>query len=367
MSKYLVKLTPTGKFFFGGDMRFGINGEKEKFTSYIIESLKMPQQTSLLGMMRFLLLSNSKYFNNATNTISGNKSDVDNLIGERSFSVTDGKSVNTFGAIKNLGPCFIYCKNDKKRYFREPKEEQFTLIDFGAATTAIINGKEVQLPEIKLKDDNGHEKLYTGKEYLKPYFAPLPSTDEMRIEEDDLFIEDRRIGIDKDYEGKSNNNTLYKQISYRLEEGYCFAFEVETEHDLTAYNNQTVSLGADSSIFIFEAEIARDTSTYDSRKQGTTVVLLSDAYIPDIPAEAQYSFSINSMRTFRFLETVNTEDASYYRINGKKTPAASKRYELYEAGSTFYFKDEATRDKFCEILEERKDFNQIGYNKYYIK
>ena len=37
MSKqYFVKLTPTGKFFFGGDMRFGINGKKEEFSSYII-------------------------------------------------------------------------------------------------------------------------------------------------------------------------------------------------------------------------------------------------------------------------------------------------------------------------------------------
>ena len=31
MSKnYLVKLTPTGKFFFGGDMRFGVNGNEGK-------------------------------------------------------------------------------------------------------------------------------------------------------------------------------------------------------------------------------------------------------------------------------------------------------------------------------------------------
>ena len=102
MSKYLVTLTPTGKFFFGGDMRFGINGEKEEFSSYIIESLKMPQQTSLLGMMRFLLLSNSNLFDIAGNVIKGEDEDVKNLIGAGSFAVTnDGKS-NTFGKIKSL-------------------------------------------------------------------------------------------------------------------------------------------------------------------------------------------------------------------------------------------------------------------------
>ena len=67
------------------------------------------------------------------------------------------------------------------------------------------------------------------------------------------------------------------------------------------------------------------------------------------------------------LITTNSKDASYYRINGKTTATTSKRYELYEAGSVFYFDNTEKRYAFCKILEERKDFNQIGYNKYYIK
>ena len=69
MSKYIIKLIPTGRFFFGGDMTFTIGKQKEtdkskgekdsyqiyneEFSSYIISSLKFPQQTSLLGMLRF--------------------------------------------------------------------------------------------------------------------------------------------------------------------------------------------------------------------------------------------------------------------------------------------------------------------------
>ena len=78
-------------------------------------------------------------------------------------------------------------------------------------------------------------------------------------------------------------------------------------------------------------------------------------------------FSINQMRPFRFLKTENQADASYYRINGAKTATCTERYELYQAGSVFYFKDEKSRNEFCSILESRKDFNQIGYNKYYLK
>ena len=61
MSKYIVSLTPLGKYFFGGDMTFKVsdkNDYNERYSSYVIQSGQFPQQTSLLGMMRFLLLSN---------------------------------------------------------------------------------------------------------------------------------------------------------------------------------------------------------------------------------------------------------------------------------------------------------------------
>lgn len=362
MSKYLVTLTPTGKFFFGGDMRFGINGEKEEFSSYIIESLKMPQQTSLLGMMRFLLLSNSSLFDIAGNVITGGDEDVEELIGAGSFAVTtDGKS-NTFGKIKSLGPCFVYNKDAKARYFRAAADSHFATIDWKNATTATINGKEVTMPILTLKDKNGNENPYTSKEYTENYFSTPFSQNCELVKKDELFIKDRRIGIDKDYGGKSKTNALYKQISYRLKDGFCFAFETEVDDEVKLEEyKELVSLGADSSIFIFEATVV---TPPDVPLNGTTVVLLSDAYIPE---EAEYKFSINKMRTFRFLHTANSKDASYYRINGKTTATTSKRYELYEAGSVFYFEDEKAKKEFCKILESREDFNLIGYNKYYVK
>ncbi len=375
MSKYLVTLTPTGKFFFGGDMRFSINGNKEEFSSYIIESSKMPQQTSLLGMMRFLLLSNSEYFNTETNSIKDSaKKEVASLIGENSFTVTDGTTYGQFGKIASVGPCFILEKESSTRYFRAPADYNFTTVEWiqENITEVCINGKKVRLPKLKLKIKNENDKeeevLFTGKNYLTPYFTAPFSNNSKAIEEKDLFIADKRIGIDKDYEGKSKTNALYKQVSYRMETGYCFAFEAEVDDNITIFNKQLVSLGADSSTFIFEAKkIEEIEATETNNQQGTTVVLLSDAYIPAIPDDAAYSFSINKMRTFRFLKTSNSTDASYYRINGKTTATTSERYELYEAGSTFYFDNTEKRDAFCKILEERKDFNQIGYNKYYIK
>lgn len=364
MSKnYLVKLTPTGKFFFGGDMRFGVNGKDEKNSSYIIESSKMPQQTSLLGMMRFLLLSNNNDLFDIKNNCIRNGVSVDDLIGKSSFSVSDG-SENTFGKIITLGPCCVY--RDGKRYFKAPMDNGFSSINWDNVTSAVINGKNVELPELKVINDKKKEELYKGKHIFESFFMDYSSKEV--IKENEIFKKDTRIGIDKENEGKRQTNAFYKQISYRLEESYCFAFDIEVDDDidLTEYNGQLVNLGADASTFVFEAEIIQ--TLEKDIPEGLTVVLLSDTYITkDDIDKCEIRYSITQTRPFRFISTTNNSNTSYYRINAKNAAERSERYELYEAGSVFYFKDEENREKFCDFLENRKDFIQIGYNKYYIK
>lgn len=389
MSKtYLLKLTPTGKFFFGGDMRFGINGKDGKdevFSSYIIESSRMPQQTSLLGMMRFLLLSNNpNLFDRMNNCIKKNVS-VDGWIGKSGFSVKSDKSTNEYGKILSLGPCCVY--GNGNRYYQAPLDKGFSSVNWEKPVSAVINGKEVQLPELKIMNED-KEEPFTGKHYLSSYFMAMEpacinvkedmvhiSSGNLVIKdylyaEDELFQQDIRIGIDKDYEGKSQTNAFYKQISYRLKEGFCFAFDVEVNDDieLEQYIGQLVNLGADASTFVFEAISIENITVEDTKMSGLSVVLLSDAYISEEDMkECKVRYSINQMRPFRFLSTENKSDNSYYRINGNDAAQRSKRYELYQTGSVFYFETEEQRNKFCDVLKNRKDFNQIGYNKYYIK
>lgn len=359
-----MRLTPTGKFFFGGDMRFGIDGKDGEFSSYIIESSLMPQQTSLLGMMRFLLLSNNDDLFDVKNNCIRKGVSVNNLIGESGFTVKDGNK-KSFGKIHSLGPCCVY--KDGKRYFRTPMDKSFSLVNWDNVVTATINGKEVQLPELKvINKDKNEEEEYTGKCNLIPTFMDYSSKEV--IKENEIFKKDSRIGIDKDYEGKSQAKAFYKQISYRIENGLCFAFDVKVDDsvDLTEYNGQLVNLGADSSAFIFNAEECDNVE--DTNKNGLSVVLLSDAYISDeMMKDIQIRYSINQTRPFRFISTNNSSDASYYRINGNNAAKRSERFELYQAGSVFYFENEEQKNKFCVALKSREDFNQIGYNKYYIK
>lgn len=364
MSKYLVKLTPLGKFFFGGDMSFksGREQEDENYVSYIIHSSTMPQQTSLLGMLRFLLLSsNEELFNKAEqHIIKGKEGDVNKLIGPCSFSVdSEVHASKDLGCIKSLGPCFLYNKDEKKAYYPSAKDQGLE-VSFAEVIQAHINGVVMDIPEIKVKDNQAY---YSGKDYLENSYITADGSSVIR--ESKLFIRDSRIGIDKDYEGKVKNAAFYKQISYRLDEKYCFTFEVEVDDRIdlakAPYQHALVKVGADASYFLFEAEKFEGGWTYPTGKDNEhRVVLLSDTCLPNKPLAVRYA--ITQIRPFRCLTTVNSIDPKKYNVRYQSF--RSGRLDLFQAGSVFFFRDKAERDKFCKSIDEMQEFKQIGYNKY---
>lgn len=374
MSKYLVKLTPLGKFFFGGDMTFKSNREEEKdderYSSYIIHSFTMPQQTSLLGMLRFLLLSNDDgVFDSKENHIKEGdnvKSKVESLIGKWSFSVPEKHTENDFGQIVKLGPCFLYEKKNQKAYFKAGMDKELQL-DFDKARKAYINYVEVEIPEISVKErigEEGKEPRYSGKDYLETFYALADGS--CAIKESELFKKDIRIGIDKDYEGKVKNAAFYKQISYRLKEGFCFALEVKMKDgtELMNYNGSLVKLGADASCFMLEIEKQHTELVYPKNEdEQHRVVLVSDSYLSEEIKDKKIRYAITQIRPFRFLSTSNKTNAKDYNVRFR-TFRSKKRYDLYQAGSVFYFKDKNDRDAFCKFLDGFQDFTQIGYNKY---
>jgi CRISPR-associated protein Cmr3 len=369
MRKYIVKLTPTGRFFFGGDMTFTIGkkdkrkGDKDqketvyhehndKFSSYIITSMKFPQQTSLLGMMRFLLLSDSdnKAFDNKTQKISDSKKAIE-LIGKKSFSVNDGNSENVFGKIKNIGACFL-CK-DNKYYYQAPFDYNLKIGALEEDVTAKLNGKPINIPEITIS-----EKEFRSKDGIEKCYV---ASDGDTLKDDAIFIKDSRIGIRKGTNGKTEDEAFYKQIAYRLNNGFCFAFNAEVADDiiLTKYNKQLVSVGADGSMFIIEIEEGSiDVNLpelYTKRTSASLgkVNILSDAYIPETDL---IKYAISETKSFRFLNTtVETENYNImHNFNNR-----SKHYSLYAAGSVFFVNDV---EKFKEIIKGKKEFVQIGYN-----
>ena len=366
MSKYQITLTPVDKFFFGGDMTFKVESQNntfnEQFSSYIIQSSMYPQQTSLLGMLRFLILRNNKDAFKDGQIIDKDKAKA--LIGGRSFTVNpDGHGENNFGLIKSLSHVRLLRKGGDVQASCLEFAPLFGELDFTKASTGTYNMKDICIPGLT-------DKEYKAKEGISAKLTDGKTSYDFKQGEDPkkegVFVEDRRIGIDRNIKtGKVEDSALFKQISYRFNNktaSYCFLFDVEVDDSLRFedYSGQLVSIGGDNSQFVIG--IKKNEGTDDNIGPiNNAVRLLSPTFLTR--AEAQTAkFAITRLMPFRFLKSEMDKVKSYHILSGNLT--RSDRYELYAPGSVFYFENNEQKEAFTDLIKAKKEFRQIGYNEY---
>lgn len=394
--KYTITLTPVDKFFFGGDMTFQVGNKDDEFntqySSYIIQSSRFPQQTSLLGMLRFLILRNagdSIFTNNKINDTDA----AAKLIGNRSFTVNDSNGENAFGIIKSISHV---------RILRDGKELEFAPL-FGSlesigSQNGTYNFGQLKVPDLT-KDQyyakDGLETLLIPtsdcQTFFNGYFSIMKKRKDIKEkikekakkDEDltpppymlgDIFIEDRRIGIARNINsGKTDDGALFKQISWRFNNKvveHCFVFDAIVEDiDLTdnKYNGQLVSVGADNSQFILRVikkEEVKEADNQDNEVNtgATAVILLSPAFLKRSEVRDNTIFAVTQLMPFRFLESLMEKTDSYHILSRNLTRSA--RYELYAPGTVFYLGNDGQRKAFIKALNAKQDFRQIGYNEY---
>lgn len=335
MAHYLIQLTPNDNFFFGTGKGFGTDNQ-----NYFVISGYFPQQTSLLGMLRYQLLcqANDKIFNH--NKIQ-DKTKAAELIGKESFTKEEHQE---FGAIKSLSPVFLM--KDKKKVFPLNREYQ-------------KEDNKWQMREIST--DFSLLENYEAKKGLPQLWSDGKTIYTM----EDIFEEITQVGIKKDYEGKSNNNAFYQQTYRTLKDNFSFAFY--TDIDVELQERSLVVLGGERKTFAMKAiKQQQDLSfKYEASKNAHKIVLLSDAYLKN--AENLCDFAIADTVDFRCLQAKVKETKNYYSISqknqNKNNLSKSVQSELYTKGSVFYFKDEDKMNKFAEKLKE-SEFYTIGYNHF---
>ncbi|MCC8133608.1 MAG: hypothetical protein LIP04_08525 [Tannerellaceae bacterium] len=109
--KVLITLEPLGRLFFGGEKSFKRENEDfdSEHSSYIIHSEQFPQQTSLLGMLRFVVLSADQNVFERGSIPEGKRMDAARLIGYTGFSVGEKMTLVRSGLY-----LFVFC-NEKRR------------------------------------------------------------------------------------------------------------------------------------------------------------------------------------------------------------------------------------------------------------
>ena len=102
MQTYKVNFQPVGTFYFGNERTLGPDN-----ADYFASSNYLPQQTTILGVIRYRLLEMRGWLKDHNGYTAGKKDDIDALIGPKSFCGNPPEKSSEFGVLKSLSPLFI--------------------------------------------------------------------------------------------------------------------------------------------------------------------------------------------------------------------------------------------------------------------
>lgn len=353
--KFECKLSPLGEYFLGGEKAFPW-GNNDSRSPYFIRSLKMPSQTTILGMLRYLILeANDALFENEEKT-SGDRG---KLVGEKSFSFDD-ETANKYGIIENVGSLILYKdeqmllptpfnhvveeENEETKQHRKRKEyKPFTMRRVGG---------------MLLPDD------YDAKEGLADSYMTCDG--KMIIQSYDIF----RTSIHT--RNSIKEKALYKKEFVRFADdsySFRFSFEINEESNPEKPQQGIVYLGQEKSAFYYEISELRDEATssdevieVDNNKRYIgngyeCICLITDALV-DTDIISLVDYSANDLV---FTRSMSTNGGG--NLAKKDARTKSKEVCLFKKGSVFYYKQE-NHSKIYDILCN-ETMTSIGYNKFY--
>jgi len=365
-SKYLFILKPLQPYFFGKEKMSRLGAR----TDFQQDSVFYPQQTTLLGLCRQLILEQEGVIKGGVFDFKRSELAAE-IVGNSSFT---GNTQN-YGRIKSISPLFLYSCIKHKALFPMALDAE------AKNSISPLKGR------ISYHTDIIEDQLHiweNDKMYCRWKF-PLEKD---FFEESNIFDHTKALpGIDKKktIDNEEDSSAYYRQKYAYIKPEYdiAFAFEITCEHafDLGTFQ---VLMGGQRSAFTLEIqqkefynESTINMYNEDLNQSGLSrISLLSDAYIPfDFLMNSKKAVIKNNM--FRNIQSRIKEVAGkrettlHYNVNnkGEKENESARswgdRYTLATRGSVFYF-DEKYVKKAQELLNNDA-FRTIGYNHFQFK
>lgn len=369
---YRFILTPLDKIFFGGEK----SPFKEEYFQY---SRQFPQQTSILGFLRYEILSRMSALNDPK------REKWHDLIGDNSFNGT----TQDFGSIKKISPISIYNRHQKTDLFLlknpcqlKPVSLPSVKINFGENNTHYNGfnyfekiGSQGKIVRYNTKDHTHFGDVYT--DFESNYKLAECTMDESAFENNELdipnksegvFYKDIRPGITKNYLGDPKDESYYKMHNWRMMPDYAYSFiaQFDEQFDFSKWKEPSiVRFGGDSSLF--KLQVIND-SWPVLESGGNVFALLSDAYVNNIIYEF-CDVIVSETLPFRNLKT-NISDKYFTKRpvlkwhretdgDGRNTEPAKV---LLKRGSILIAKENETDE--LEKAFRNEAFEKIGYNYY---
>ncbi len=349
--KYLIKMTPLEPYFFGTEQGFkyeGVSGQESE--TYYLRSKDMPEQTTILGMLRFMILQNVGILKDDCSYSDEEKNQMRELIGAQSFQFCMRDGIQDFGKIKEISPVFLVNKKGeylvKNAYHNVGKKEDGKYM---------MNGYHpIQMSE----------KLVTSSGIIS---LPLPGQYDAKLGHADGFYNlNTREVIRNPFEsivltgnqksGKQNKEDGFFKKEVKLLKGeYSFAIIAELDKDCippkaicymgqkkSAFELTTECLQNDVNL----CEMVKKAFNDSSKQKETWYYALSDIVMHE---RLEFdSFCMIEQKQVRNLET------NYVRNARQRLKRSMNQWNLIESGSVFYEKKPKNlNNDNCE---------QIGYN-----
>lgn len=366
--EYLCTLKPLDIYFLGGERNFQFGKAKSSDkVEYYLKSEYLPQQSTLVGMLRFMMLSKAGLLNEdgfvrddivrAANREknASHSAAQDELIGKSGFHANAKKALEDYGKLYEVGPLFVVKRTEdgNHRLVRTPLNHK---------KGADVKSYQPFHMKSGYRTGNGNNMIlpidYCAKDGIEDSYIDID--DGGRIYGiDEIFGEKEHTRI-----GRSLDEDGYFKMMYRyLKDGYSFGFYSRIEED-TLPENGITCIGQGKSAFDFQltgtegngmASLLDSIHNLPGCPDVSVYLALSDLFM-DIGEkdECHFRYSIVENKTFRTLN--HTEAKDDYLTSRKK----SKLFQLVRAGSVFYI-NPSEEDYFLSMLDQ-PGLKQVGFN-----
>lgn len=345
--KFKITLKPIGPYFFGTERGYGENNK----VSYFATSRKYPQQTTLLGMLRYRLLEMHGWLNDGKGNWGGSSfDDRKALIGPRSFKPDRAANRVDYGCIKRIGPVWL--------------EQNGELLLPGN----LDRGYSYQ--------NHGGTVTLGGFDYKNSTQAHLTTASAKLDDQQPIFLRTERVGITKGRDD-GDEKAFYKQENWQLAANTEFVFYTDLDEmegkKLADFVTKipTVKMGGENSRFRMimiqaDAPSGNDWTTYRTETDYDRLVCLSDTWLP-YETQQEFAYGVFEPTFFRNIVT-SSEKTKNFWVHPKKdrtdAPHKSGGYHLLRRGSVLYAPSERLEELIEQILEQTAGWQQIGYNHF---
>ena len=373
--KIQIELTPLEPYFLGNErgMAYGeVKTQRALANPYYIKSSRMPTQSAMFGVLRYLGIKSPTSDFNLTPEDQKN-------IGRESFQLlqaeekteekTEEKAEEkqSFGRIKSISPVVLLNQQDEvlvaaPRNLYPDENKKFVPFQRFCEVLSGSDGRSRWLPE-----------EYNEKNYESGGFFNL-STGAVEM---DLFSTQTRVGINREMqraEKDTGNKGFFKKEYVILKSGYRFMIQAEVEEEFLLSDTRTVFMGQGRTAFSVcirkvSANIpwqGLDRVFPTVRETGCYLYVKSDLYFSGRMEQLRDGcmFSLTDSQEHRgFMTRYGSGNAeSRYR----KSPVLLR---LIQAGSVFVFQNREQRQDFIWLLEQSDSFEhgqKAGFNQIYM-